>query len=85
METQRMGDIVPFSVPHCTLEDVEFRGYHIPKGTLILPNLNSVHRDERYFPDPLKFDPSRFLDEKGSVRRVEQLIPFSIGKQALTC
>ena len=80
LETQRMGDIVPFNVPHCTSEDVQFRGFHIPKGTMVLPNLNSVHRDERYFPEPTTFNPSRFLNEDGTVKRIEQLMPFSIGE-----
>lgn len=80
LEIQRMGDIVPFNVPHCTSENVEFRGYHIPKDTVIIPNLNSVHRNEEFFPDAHEFNPERFLSDDGkSVRRIEQLIPFSIG------
>ncbi len=39
-------------------------------------------RDERVWPDPDSFDPTRFLDESGGVDRQiqEQLIPFGIGK-----
>lgn len=33
-EVQRFLDIVPFSLPHYTLQDVSFRGYTIPKVTL---------------------------------------------------
>ena len=79
LEIQRMAEIVPFGVPHCVLEDVEFRGYTIPKGTTVMSNLYAVHRDEAVWNDPDTFKPSRFLDENGKVDRKEQLIPFSIG------
>ena len=79
MEIQRSADIVPLGVPHSVLEDVEFRGYTIPKGTTVMTNLYAVHRDERIWDDPDVFRPSRFLDEEGKVLRREELIPFSAG------
>ena len=33
MEVHRIAAFVPFGVPHCAVEDVEFEGYTIPKGT----------------------------------------------------
>lgn len=30
-EAQRFLDIAPFSIPHCALWDISFRGYTIPK------------------------------------------------------
>ncbi|KAH7694592.1 CBN-CYP-33A1 protein, partial [Aphelenchoides avenae] len=33
------------------------------------------------FPDPTRFNPDRFIDESGSLKRVDELIPFSIGKR----
>ena len=80
LEVQRMGDVVPFGVSHATTVDVEFRGYHIPKGTMVMANQHCVHRDERHFPCPFSFDPTRFLDENGRVKKVEQLLPFGTGR-----
>ncbi len=80
METQRMADIVPLGVPHTTTENIVFRGYDIPKGTTVMSNLYSVHRDTRIWKDPYTFNPERFLDVDGKVHRREQLIPFSMGK-----
>ena len=82
MEIQR-ADIVPLGVPHSVLEDVEFRGYAIPKGTTVITNLYTVHRDEKIWDEPDVFRPSRFLDEEGKVLRREELIPFSAGKYSI--
>ena len=79
MEIQRAADIVPLGVPHSVMEDVELRGYTIPKGTTVMSNLYAVHRDERIWDEPDVFKPSRFLDEEGRVLRREELIPFSVG------
>ncbi len=80
LETQRMADIIPLGVPHATTEDIKFRGYDIPKGTTVMSNLYSVHRDARVWKDPYTFNPERFLDEDGKVHKREQLIPFSMGE-----
>lgn len=58
---------------------LEFKGYTIPKGTVILPNLWSVHRDPTVWENPDDFNPSRFLDEQGQLLRKEYFIPFGIG------
>lgn len=57
----------------------EFRGYTIPKGTVVLPNLWSVHRDPTVWDDPDTFSPTRFLDKEGKLLRKECFIPFGIG------
>ncbi len=42
-------------------ESFEFQGYTIPGGWLVLLVPPFVHRQERYFADPDRFDPARFL------------------------
>ncbi|CAG7724124.1 unnamed protein product [Allacma fusca] len=44
-EVMRFCSLVPLSVFHWTLEDVEFHGYTIPKDTMIMPNLYGAHFD----------------------------------------
>ncbi|XP_035684256.1 cytochrome P450 2U1-like [Branchiostoma floridae] len=81
MEIQRIRAILPLNLPHATNEDTTFRGYDIPAGTQVLPNLWSANMDPEFWPDPEKFDPRRFLDSDGKVvTRQESFLPFSAGE-----
>ena len=80
LEVERLATVLALGVPHTVLEDVEFKGYTIPKGTTVISNLYAAHRDERTWDEPDEFQPCRFLDENGQIVRREELIPFSIGK-----
>ncbi|XP_027791244.1 cytochrome P450 2U1 [Marmota flaviventris] len=81
MEVQRLTVVVPLAVPHMTSEKTVLQGYTIPKGTLILPNLWSVHRDPTIWEKPEDFYPDRFLDDQGQLLKKEFFIPFGIGKR----
>ena len=83
MEILRHADVTPLAVAHTVSDDVVFMGYRIPKGCIVLPNINSVLRDEAIWKDPEIFRPERFLDEHGNVLKPEEFIPFSMGKQLL--
>ncbi|TNN89398.1 Cytochrome P450 2U1 [Liparis tanakae] len=78
MEVQRLSVAVPLAIPHMASKTTEFRGYTIPKGTVIVPNLWSVHRDPTVWDEPDSFNPARFLDEEGKLIRKECFIPFGI-------
>ncbi|KAM4641736.1 cytochrome P450 2C11-like [Discoglossus pictus] len=80
-EIMRFCDVIPLSLPHSTSRDTTFRGYFIPKGTYVTAFLTSVHYDPTQFKDPYKFDPNRFLDDKGCFKKKDALMSFSAGKR----
>ncbi|KAL6157007.1 hypothetical protein ACJQWK_06731 [Exserohilum turcicum] len=48
--------------PHASTEDDRYEGYYIPSGTTVLGNSWAINLNEEYYPDPHRFDPTRFLD-----------------------
>lgn len=83
LEIQRSSTLLPLSLPHRVMDEVNFMGYTFPNDTMVVPLIWAVHHDEKYFPAPDQFEPSRFLDEKGNVRKNMPLVPFSVGKKSL--
>ncbi|NWY00863.1 CP2U1 protein, partial [Nothoprocta ornata] len=81
MEVQRMTAVVPLSIPRMASETAVLQGYIIPKGSVIVPNLWSVHRDPNIWEKPDDFRPTRFLDENGQLIKKETFIPFGMGKR----
>ena len=62
-------------------EDVEVRGYHIPKGSQVMICPYIVHRDPRWWHHPTVFDPDRFAPERESRIRKGAYVPFSGGSR----
>jgi cytochrome P450 len=82
-EVQRAVSLVVLA-PTTTRQDVTIAGYHIPKGTAVLANLNKAHHDEREWPEPEKFKPERFLDSGGKFvgwSKIQRFIPFGLGRR----
>ncbi|CAL8374768.1 unnamed protein product [Gadus morhua 'NCC'] len=81
-EVQRLLDIVPMNGPHYAEHDISFRGYDIPKGTMIIPMLHSVLREEKHWETPWSFNPQHFLDLDGNFKKNPAFLPFSAGKRS---
>lgn len=81
-ETLRFSSITPSGVQHKALRDITFRGYTIPKNTVITSNLYYIHHDPKVWGDPENFRPERFLSPDGKVfKKHEALMPFSTGRR----
>lgn len=80
MEVQRCGPVVPLGIVHCTTEATSLYGYDIPAQSIVLPNIWALHMNKEYWGDPDAFRPERFFDERGSLQRPGNLLPFSIGE-----
>jgi len=63
-----------------SLRDTEILGYAIPAGTQVYALTAPVMWDERYFPQPLRFDPERFSPERAEHQRLgAAFMPFGGG------
>ncbi|KAM9197923.1 cytochrome P450 2E1-like [Dugong dugon] len=80
-EIQRFINLVPSNLPHEATRDTMFRGYAIPKGTVVIPTLDSLLYDDQEFPDPEKFKPEHFLNENGKFKYSDYFKAFSAGKR----
>ena len=78
-EIQRHGSVVPLSVMHSTSEDTALLGYRIPRKTVVMPSLYSANMDPKYWENPDKFFPDRFLDDMGKLQKCDALLSFSTG------
>ncbi|VDB83466.1 unnamed protein product [Peniophora sp. CBMAI 1063] len=66
-EALRWRPINPIGVPHKSMADDYYQGYFIPKGTIVVANVWEMNHDPEIFgADALDFNPSRYLDEKGT-------------------
>ncbi|KAL8457553.1 hypothetical protein ACS0TY_035424 [Phlomoides rotata] len=85
-ETFRLHPSTPLSLPRIANESCEVNGYYIPKGSTLLVNVWAIARDPSIWPNPLGFQPERFLpggenpniDVKGNNF---ELIPFGSGRR----
>ncbi|PRQ30451.1 putative cytochrome P450 [Rosa chinensis] len=58
------------------ITDFAYEGYMIPKGMKLHWNMYATHKNPEYFPDPEKFDPSRF---QGQGPAPYSYVPFGGG------
>ncbi|KAK6760747.1 hypothetical protein RB195_021990 [Necator americanus] len=78
-EIQRISNVLPWAIPHSTMNDVFINGYFIAKGTEIMPQYGCVLNDPNLFPNPDQFLPERFLDSHGAYRPRMEFRPFGMG------
>ena len=63
------------------LEDIEIAGWTLPRGSQVLCAQWVVHRDARWYPDPLTFDPDRWLDGRADALPRFAYFPFGGGSR----
>ncbi|KAF5359752.1 hypothetical protein D9756_003023 [Leucocoprinus leucothites] len=80
-ETLRWLPPFPLSVPHMAEEDDIYKGYFIPKGSVVFPNVWAMSHDSTKFKDPGTFIPERFLDENGKLKESTRTLAFGFGRR----
>jgi cytochrome P450 len=78
LETMRLYPPV-WVVTRRPTEDTEIGGYHVPAWASLNMCPFLMHRDARYFPDPERFDPERWLPEEVARRPRFSYFPFGGG------
>jgi cytochrome P450 len=68
-----------WTVGRLAVRDYAVRDYVIPAGSLVLISQYVLHRDPRFWPDPLRFDPERFTPEAKESRPQYSYFPFGAG------
>lgn len=65
------------------IRDCEIFGFPIPENSIVLVSQWTLHRDARFWPDPLRFNPERFSEEAKAARPKFAYFPFGSGPR--TC
>lgn len=65
--------------------DVTVGGFRIPKGTLILWSAHLAGRDSAAWPDPLRFDPDRFIEPSSDQKALSEIAWVPFGRGARNC
>ncbi|CAH9111188.1 unnamed protein product [Cuscuta epithymum] len=77
LESLRMASIISYTYREA-VEDVEYKGYLIPKGWKVMPTFRSCHHNPEFFSDPQKFDQNRFQ----KAPKPNTFMPFGSGAHA---
>jgi cytochrome P450 len=77
METMRLYPQFPV-VTRQAIDDCVVNGYQFPRGTHVLINCYSMHRDPKYWTNPEEFNPDLHFAED-STRHPYAFLPYSFG------
>ncbi|KAL0578653.1 hypothetical protein V5O48_003353 [Marasmius crinis-equi] len=66
-EVYRWQPVTPLGIPHASVAEDEYRGYRIPSGSIMVPNIWAMLHDENTYPDPYSFKPERFIGADGKL------------------
>lgn len=86
LESMRSAPLLPLGLDHLITQDVQFRGWHIPKGTVAFTGAYAYNQSPALWTEPQSFTPERFLDEEGHLvppnhPSRQSLLSFGTGKR----
>ncbi|ONK59425.1 uncharacterized protein A4U43_C08F6300 [Asparagus officinalis] len=81
-ESFRLCPVDPLLVPRESRNECTIGGFHVPSGTMLIPNVYAVYQDPEHWTDPTSFKPERFLDAEEKMKDLETVyFPFGIGRR----
>ncbi len=70
-----------WAIPRTAVEEDVIDGHRIPRGSSVLIPIHAIHHDARWWPDPERFDPERFLVGIEAKRHRSAYLPFGGGRR----
>jgi len=83
-ELLRWQMVTPLGVPHASVEDDVYRGFFIPKGSLVISDVWAVLHNPELYPDPETFKPERYLNQDGTFQD-DPIIALAFGAGKRIC
>ncbi|KAK0469518.1 cytochrome P450 [Desarmillaria tabescens] len=80
-EALRWNPVVPMGVAHRSMKDDIYKGYFIPGGATVIGNTWAILHDEKEYPNPLVFNPDRFMKKDGQQLPPDSTIAFGFGRR----
>jgi len=81
-EVYRWRPVVTLGFAHRSTEADTHRGYYIPKGSIVIPNMWRMLHDPQIYPHPEVFSPERFLEKDGKpAQRNPRTCNFGFGRR----
>ncbi|RDX97524.1 Isoflavone 2'-hydroxylase, partial [Mucuna pruriens] len=77
-ETLGLYTPAPLLLPHSSSEECIIGGFKVPRDTIVLINVWSIHRDPQLWSEATSFKPERFEKEG----ELDKLIAFGLGRRA---
>ncbi|KAI3598052.1 cytochrome p450 [Moniliophthora roreri] len=71
-EVLRWKPVTPLGIPHASVSEDIYRGYRIPAGSIMVPNIWAMLHDENMYPDAHSFKPERFISSDGKLNAAVQ-------------
>jgi cytochrome P450 len=70
-----------WALARTAIRDFQIGGYVVPAGSTVAMSQWVVHRDPRFYDDPERFDPDRWLDERSKALPKFAYFPFGGGSR----
>jgi len=88
-EVFRFRPVLPIGFPHVAAENIAYKGYHIPRDSIIFMNIWGIYHHPDYFDEPETFKPERYLNNPFGTKKGVNTTGFrdnlSFGAGRRTC
>ncbi|KAF8880396.1 cytochrome P450 [Infundibulicybe gibba] len=80
-EVMRWRPVLPLGLPHTSTEDDIYKGFFIPKGSLVFANIWAMTQNADTYKNPDVFHPERYLDDQGRLNDDDTVLAFGFGRR----